>query len=200
MQRTGLPVRAKTMLEMCCSVNTCSAQEPPSRLHIAQSRRTPRRGVRDNKYTHTCYQCTHSTAQHAHKVRCSTTSSSCCPRRTTYMPTHRHMWQQILCNRMSLRVSQKYIIRHPGDSNPCGQSPMDIESFSLTARTQCLVVKARYKRLCPQDVVGSATAALRCPPMCPALRDTFFALMRRRHAHGHIHKRTHKQLDCSERT
>ncbi len=25
-----------------------------------------------------------------------------------------------------------------GDSNPCGQSPMDFESISLTARTQCL--------------------------------------------------------------
>ena len=28
--------------------------------------------------------------------------------------------------------------RHRGDSNPCGQSPMDFESISLTARTQCL--------------------------------------------------------------
>ena len=136
------------MLEMCCSVNTCSAQEPPSRLHIAQSRRTPLRGVRDNKYTHTCYQCIHSTAQHAHKVRCSTNSSSCCPRRATYMRTHRHMWQHLLCTRMSLHVSQKYIIRYQGDSNPCGQSPVEFESISLTARTQCLVVKAKYIRLC----------------------------------------------------
>ena len=28
--------------------------------------------------------------------------------------------------------------RHRGDSNPCGQSPMDFESISSTARTQCL--------------------------------------------------------------
>jgi hypothetical protein len=28
--------------------------------------------------------------------------------------------------------------RHQGDSNPCGQSPMDFESISLTTRTQCL--------------------------------------------------------------
>jgi hypothetical protein len=28
--------------------------------------------------------------------------------------------------------------RHRGDSNPCGQSPMDFESISLPARTQCL--------------------------------------------------------------
>ena len=28
--------------------------------------------------------------------------------------------------------------RHRGDSNPCGQSPMDFESISLTARTHCL--------------------------------------------------------------
>ncbi len=27
--------------------------------------------------------------------------------------------------------------RHRGDSNPCGQSPMDFEPISLTARTQC---------------------------------------------------------------
>jgi hypothetical protein len=32
-------------------------------------------------------------------------------------------------------VSEK---RHRGDSNPCGQSLMDFESISLTARTQCL--------------------------------------------------------------
>ena len=32
-------------------------------------------------------------------------------------------------------VSEK---RHRGDSSPCGQSPMDFESISLTARTQCL--------------------------------------------------------------
>ena len=43
MQRTWLPVRAKTMLEMCCSINTCSSQEHPSRLHITQSRRSPLR-------------------------------------------------------------------------------------------------------------------------------------------------------------
>jgi hypothetical protein len=28
--------------------------------------------------------------------------------------------------------------RHRGDSNPCGQSPVDFESISLTARTQRL--------------------------------------------------------------
>ena len=30
--------------------------------------------------------------------------------------------------------------RHRGDSNPCGQSPMDFESISLAARTQCHVI------------------------------------------------------------
>ena len=33
---------------------------------------------------------------------------------------------------------QYKLSRHRGDSNPCGQSPMDFESISLTARTQCL--------------------------------------------------------------
>ena len=28
-------------------------------------------------------------------------------------------------------------IRHRGDLNPCGQSPMDFETISLTTRTQC---------------------------------------------------------------
>ena len=32
--------------------------------------------------------------------------------------------------------------RHRGDSNPCGQSPMDFESISLATRTQCLVAPA----------------------------------------------------------
>ena len=30
-----------------------------------------------------------------------------------------------------------YVKRQRGDSNPCGQSPMDFESISLTARTHC---------------------------------------------------------------
>ena len=30
--------------------------------------------------------------------------------------------------------------RHRGDSNPCGQRPMDFESISLAARTQCHVM------------------------------------------------------------
>ncbi len=41
--------------------------------------------------------------------------------------------------------------RQRGDSNPCGQSPMDFESISLTARTHCLcrtetVVPSREKQ------------------------------------------------------
>ena len=30
------------------------------------------------------------------------------------------------------------VFRQRGDSNPCGQSPMDFESISLAARTHCL--------------------------------------------------------------
>ena len=30
-----------------------------------------------------------------------------------------------------------YLKRHRGDSNPCGQSPMDFWSISLATRTQC---------------------------------------------------------------
>ena len=41
---------------------------------------------------------------------------------------------------VSIQPSAFQTKRHRGDSNPCGQSPMDFESISLTARTQC-----RYK-------------------------------------------------------
>ena len=34
------------------------------------------------------------------------------------------------------------IIRQRGDSNPCGQSPMDFESISLAARTHCHLVSS----------------------------------------------------------
>ena len=37
--------------------------------------------------------------------------------------------------------------RQRGDSNPCGQSPMDFESISLTARTQCLADSQRNESL-----------------------------------------------------
>ena len=40
--------------------------------------------------------------------------------------------------------------RHRGDSNPCGQSPMDFESISLTARTHChidIVIKCEYPHI-----------------------------------------------------
>ena len=34
--------------------------------------------------------------------------------------------------------------RQRGDSNPCGQSPMDFESISLTTRTYCLEEAIKY--------------------------------------------------------
>ena len=37
--------------------------------------------------------------------------------------------------------------RHRGDSNPCGQSPMDFESISLAARTHCLDRAAHVRQL-----------------------------------------------------
>ena len=36
--------------------------------------------------------------------------------------------------------------RHRWDSNPCGQSPLDFESNSLTTRTQCLVCVLRIPK------------------------------------------------------
>ena len=42
-----------------------------------------------------------------------------------------HAWRRLLAILVTTR--------HRGDSNPCGQSPMDFESISLAARTQCHV-------------------------------------------------------------
>jgi hypothetical protein len=44
--------------------------------------------------------------------------------------------------------------RHRGGSNPCGQSPMDFESISLTARTQC--------HCCILRRISSARVGLAC--------------------------------------
>ena len=48
--------------------------------------------------------------------------------------------------------------RHRGDSNPCGQSPMDFESISLATRTQCLEVARQADNI---NVVAST-----CVPRC----------------------------------
>jgi hypothetical protein len=50
--------------------------------------------------------------------------------------------------------------RHRGDSNPCGQSPMDFESTSLTARTQCHVMQ-------PYAMCKFASAILSMTPCHP---------------------------------
>ena len=45
----------------------------------------------------------------------------------------------VICTtrRLRNRPPQTQTKRHRGDSNPCGQSPMDFESISLAARTHC---------------------------------------------------------------
>ena len=48
--------------------------------------------------------------------------------------------------------------RHRGDSNPCGQSPMDFESISLATRTQCLGTETNRRR------VGTATVGMALEP------------------------------------
>ena len=51
-----------------------------------------------------------------------------------------------------LIIPDDYWHRHRGDSSPCGQSPMDFESISLTARTQCLGCSFFEKVLSPVDL------------------------------------------------
>jgi hypothetical protein len=56
--------------------------------------------------------------------------------------------------------------RHLGDSNPCGQSPMDFESISLATRTKCHVLRGhappRMKRPCGLSVYGLELARPSC--------------------------------------
>jgi hypothetical protein len=55
---------------------------------------------------------------------------------------------------MTITCNQPEAKRHRGDSNPCGQSPMDFESISLTARTQCHACS----HLSSHDAEGSAVS------------------------------------------
>ena len=45
-----------------------------------------------------------------------------------------------LAHRNPVTHSPDRLIRHREDSSPCGQSPLDFESNSLAARTQCLLL------------------------------------------------------------
>ena len=51
--------------------------------------------------------------------------------------------------------------RHRGDSNPCGQSPMDFESISLAARTHCHLLKTSWPALTFQKALSSHSTWLR---------------------------------------
>ena len=53
-----------------------------------------------------------------------------CRQRFAFLPTSRQLFSV-----PALHTGN----RHRGDSSPCGQSPMDFESISLAARTQCLL-------------------------------------------------------------
>ena len=53
-----------------------------------------------------------------------------CRQRFAFLPTSRQLFSVPALHPGS---------RHRGDSSPCGQSPMDFESISLAARTQCLL-------------------------------------------------------------
>ena len=49
-------------------------------------------------------------------------------------------------------------MRHLGDLNPCGQSPMDFESISLAARTKCLATGATALALAPPRSLSEKNA------------------------------------------
>ena len=54
----------------------------------------------------------------------------------THTHTHKHKHKHKHAQTQTRRDTH-VAKRHRGDSNPCGQSPMDFGSISLTARTQC---------------------------------------------------------------
>ena len=59
-------------------------------------------------------------------------------------------------------------MRHRGDSNPCGRSPMDFESITLATRSQCL---AMWENKLPTDLFSvSQCRSGHAPTTIPALR------------------------------
>ena len=71
----------------------------------------------------------------------------------------------VICTtrRLRNRSPQAPTKRHRGDSNPCGQSPMDFESISLTARTQCHGHNREQKTPRHNKLKASATAQQQVP-------------------------------------
>ena len=59
-------------------------------------------------------------------------------------------------------------IRHQGDSSPCGQSPMDFESISLAARTQCQC-KSISTDLCINGLANNVHLPLHISRVSPAM-------------------------------
>ena len=78
-------------------------------------------------------------------------------------PSFLHLCAQIAHDPMSFIPNSLQVVslffcnRHRGDSSPCGQSPMDFESISLAARTQCLL---------PAGVPTHSTHLSTCPVFC----------------------------------
>ena len=68
----------------------------------------------------------------------------------------------VICTtrRLRNRPPQTQTNRHRGDSNPCGQSPMDFESISLTARTHCHCKRMRHQ-LAVAIKLGSCNSQVR---------------------------------------
>ena len=68
--------------------------------------------------------------------------------------------------RLKRQVPFKNARRQLGDSNPCGQSPMDFESISLAARTQCHVMDHFLIGLIKQSLKCSGLlGSVNCKPL-----------------------------------
>ena len=58
--------------------------------------------------------------------------------------------------------------RQGGDSNPCGQSPKDFESISLTVRTPCLGSQPKMRvDMSPPSLLSASPPPSACPPPPP---------------------------------
>ena len=107
---------------------------------------------------------------------------------TTTVPPPQPAWRAHSAHTHSRRQR-----RQRGDSNPCGQSPMDFESISLTARTHCLYMAAvprmtKLPHLPPSRVAPYPPNVGVCACVCGSAPATTCVATSRMAARAHRHR------------
>ena len=80
---------------------------------------------------------------------------------------YKHMYMHMFMRNAPIRDCHPNAKRHLGDSNPCGQSPMDFESISLAARTKCLAQLEHEDTSIIQSHMGPEPGSTRVCNTCP---------------------------------